>query len=429
MVGQEVLQVAPARIRKLLYPLYLLIVLLIAAALIAAFPQRQEVLLFVVLLLFLPGRVQGYFYRDFFRGRREMGVGEFDAALDHFSTFAENVRSRPWLKRLIWLSFGVYTTDIEAMTHNNLGACYLEKGEITKSKTALYRALEICPTYPIPYFNLALLYGLTGERREAVRCFQEAKRLGYDLSRFDQVLNSLSQGLANIEGGGSGQRSSIQSPSLLARASVLDSIGLLEDAEQLLTQAAKIGEPGANVTRALCLMRLGKLEEAKAALDKLPADNAADSAWGCYWAYVSDYEKALECEKRAIEKAENPSSALHANLAETLFLAGRLEEAGQAAQDALKIENSSAAKALLAQIALQEEDWSTALALSEESLAVSESGWGLEARAYALQALGRVEEATETFESFFEFGEVVRPLEGDLEERLAMARKKKSHDP
>ena len=27
------------------------------------------------------------------------------------------------------------------------------------------------------------------------------------------------------------------------------------------------------------------------------------------------------------------------------------------------------------------------------------------------------------------FGEVVRPLEGDLGERLAMARKKKSHDP
>lgn len=355
-----------------------------------------------------------------------MGVGEFDAALDHFSTFAENVRYRPWLKRLIWLSFGVYTTDIEAMTHNNLGACYLEKGEFTKSKTALYRALEICPTYPIPYFNLALLYGLTGERREAVRCFQEAKQLGYDLSRFDQVLNSLSQGLANIEGGDSGKPSgnNIQSPSLLARASVLESIGLLEDSEQLLAQAAKNQEPGADLTRAFCLMRLGRLEEAKATLDKLPADSTAESAWGCYWAYRRDYEKAAEYEKKAIEKAQQPSSALHANLAETLFLAGRLEEAKKAAQDALEIESSSAsAKALLAQIALREEDWDTALALSEESLAVSESGWGLEARAYALQALGKVEKATEAFESFLEFGEVVRPLEGDLGERLAAARK------
>jgi tetratricopeptide (TPR) repeat protein len=361
-------------------------VFLIVGVFILTFPQRHEILLIVALLLFLPGRVQGYYYRDFFRGRREMGLGEFESALGHFTKFAEDVSNRPWLKRLIWLSFGVYTTDIEAMTHNNLGACYLEKGELTKSKTALYRALEICPTYPIPYFNLALLYGLTGERREAVRCFQEAKRRGYDLSRFDQVLNSLSQGLANIEGGDSGQPSgnNIQSPSLLARASVLESIGLLEDSEQLLAQAAKNQEPGADLTRAFCLMRLGRLEEAKAALDKLPADSTA----------------------------------------------GRLEEAKKALEDALDVESSSApSKALLAQLALKEEKWETALALAEESLAMSESGWALEARAYALQALGKVEEATEAFESFLEFGEVVRPLEGDLGERLAMARREKSHAP
>ena len=228
--------------------------------------------------------------------------------------------------------------------------------------------------------------GLTGERREAVRCFQEAKRLGYDLSRFDQVLNSLSQGLATIEGGDSGQPSgnNIPSPSLLARASVLESIGLLEDSEQLLAQAAKNQEPGADLTRAFCLMRLGRLEEAKAALDKLPADSTA----------------------------------------------GRLEEAKKALEDALDVESSSApSKALLAQLALKEEKWETALALAEESLAMSESGWALEARAYALQALGKVEEATEAFESFLEFGEVVRPLEGDLGERLAMARREKSHAP
>ena len=362
-----------------------------------------------------------------------MGMGEVDSALEHFTSFAQTLENRPWIKRLIWLSFGVYTTDIEAMTYNNLGACYLEKGEFTRAKTSLYHALEICPNYPIPYFNLALLYGLTRERREAVRCFQEAKRLGYDLSRFDQVLNSLSQGLANLEGhSGQNPAATAQTPSLVARASVLESVRRLKDSEQLLAQAVQNQEPGAEVARASCLMRLGRLEEAKATLDKLPSHPmglVTASVWGCYWACLNNYEKALEYNRRCLEIAEEPSSRLHANTAETLLLLGRFEEAKSAAQTALEIENNSTAKALLAQIALKEEDWDTALALSEKSLAVSETGWGLETRAHALQALGRVEEATEAFESFFEFGEVVRPLEGDLGERLAMARKKKSHDP
>ena len=354
-----------------------------------------------------------------------MGMGEIDSALEHFTSFAETVECRPWIKRLIWLSFGVYTTDIEAMTHNNLGACYLEQGEFTKAKTSLYRALEICPTYPIPYFNLALVYGFTKERREAVRCFQEAKRLGYDMSRFDQVLNSLSQGLANIEGqSGRHFGHMAQSPSLVARASVLESVGLLEDSDQLLAQAIQDGEPGSAVARAWCLMRLEKLEEARAILDKLPAeptDIGTNSAWGCYWACVENYDQAIEYERQCIEVAEEPSSILHSNLAESLLLAGRIEDAKKTAQDALEIGRNSAADALLAQIALKEEKWELALSHSADSLAESESAWALEARAYALQALGKMEEATEAFESFLEFGAVVRPLEGDLGKRLAMA--------
>jgi tetratricopeptide (TPR) repeat protein len=418
---------APARVRKVLYPLYILLLLLAVLAVIYTFPKQDELIVLMVVLLFIPGRIQGHFYREFFRGRREMGAGNLDSALAHFTSFVEIVRRRSWTKRLIWLSFGVYTTDIEAMTYNNLGACYLEKGDLKQARTSLYQALEICPTYPIPFFNLALAYCLAGQRREAARSFRKAKQLGYDMGRVDQVLNSLGQRLADIEGysGPVTQDAETgQAQSNLTIQAFLNFCGMLEEADLLLAQAERDGEPGAQSERASCLMRLGRFEEARPLLQNLSrlGDPTANSLWGCYWACRGDYERALHHDDQAIAAETEPSAALLGNKAETLLLAGRLDGTEKTAREALDAGPCQSAHAVLAQVAVKEERWEEALSYADASLDSGESALALEARGYALRGLGRTEDAVEAFKMFLDLGELIRPLEARLQDRMETVR-------
>lgn len=186
---------APAQKRKILYPLFCIGVLTVALAA----PLSSSVRGVLVLLLLVPGRVQGYYWREFFRGRQAMSRQQHEVARDHFRRFLDLLQKRPWMKRLMWCGFGIYSWDIEAVTYNNLGAAALETGELAQSQVALERALSIDRNYPKANFNLGLLYARSDNPQRAKEYLAEARRLGFDAGQIDRALMGLAQGLAAVE--------------------------------------------------------------------------------------------------------------------------------------------------------------------------------------------------------------------------------------
>lgn len=154
----------------------------------------------IALLLFIPGRIQGYYYREFFRGRKLLAARKPDEAKAHFLRFQQQIQENPWQRKLVWLAWTVYTPDVEAMTYNNLAACALESGDWPAAETAARKALELDPQYPIPHVNLAIIRHLHGDPMAAEASMQTARDLGYSGGSIDQLVQSGMALLANVEG-------------------------------------------------------------------------------------------------------------------------------------------------------------------------------------------------------------------------------------
>jgi tetratricopeptide (TPR) repeat protein len=153
-------------------------------------------------VLLIPGRVQGHYYRDLFRGRRSIDEQQYEAGLFYTQRFLILIRERPKLKRLLWLGWPIYTDDAEAMALNNLGAAHLELGEWDAATAAFHEALGLDARYPMPCFNLALLAEAKGERSEAERLFHEAALRGLCNTSIDDLIHRAQSVLARIEGRG-----------------------------------------------------------------------------------------------------------------------------------------------------------------------------------------------------------------------------------
>ncbi len=188
---------------KLLYVCALVILGAIVAALVMYSPFDKVIVLiatFVVLLI--PGRIQGFVFRDHYRGRRLMGAGQFEEAIVYFERFLAQVREQPWKKHFIWFAWGIYSWDIEAMTLNNVGAALMNIDRFGDSKDRLEEALRVDPKYPVPYFNLAVLASAQGDEPQAREHISAAKALGYANTSMDRVINLGQMVLANLEGRG-----------------------------------------------------------------------------------------------------------------------------------------------------------------------------------------------------------------------------------
>jgi tetratricopeptide (TPR) repeat protein len=156
----------------------------------------------VALILIIPGRVQGILYRELFRGRLLLEQQRELEAIDHLQRFLADVRARPWLKRMIWLSWSVYTPDVEAMTLNNIGAANLSLGRFEEAERAFGEALALDQEYPLPHFSMAVLNELRGNRILAEEALAESKKLGYVGGAIDAIISRAQSVLARVEGSG-----------------------------------------------------------------------------------------------------------------------------------------------------------------------------------------------------------------------------------
>lgn len=187
---------------KALYAIAIGGALVVALALVTQHRSDTWVLLLVALAFLIPGRVQGFYYRDLFRGRRLLDSGHPAGAIVYFERFLAALRAAPWRRHLLWLSFSVYTPSAEAMTLNNLGAALLDVGRFEESERALQSAIAIDPQYSLPFFNLAVLHSVRGDQAMAERAAAESSRLGFTGGTMDIALGRAQSLLARLEGQG-----------------------------------------------------------------------------------------------------------------------------------------------------------------------------------------------------------------------------------
>ena len=156
----------------------------------------------VVVLLIVPGRVQGLLYRPLFRGQRALASQKPAQALADFHQFLQTIESQPWRKWALWLSWSIYTPHANAMGLNNVGAAHAAMGEIDTAEAAWRQALVVDPLYAIPHANLAATAASRGEADLAAKLLAEAARLGYSGGALDRATQRVQQLLARVESHG-----------------------------------------------------------------------------------------------------------------------------------------------------------------------------------------------------------------------------------
>ena len=187
---------------KVQYAVAIGLTLLLAAAVWWQFRDQRLMLVAIALVLFIPGRISGGLWRDLYRGRRLHGLGQHEASIESSRRFVRLLRARPYLRRLWWLAWSVYTRDPLAMAQNNIGAAQQELGRLEDAESSFRAALSADPEYPIPHYNLAVLYAMQDHPLKAEEHANSALRLGYPRSAVDRMLHEAAGLLARIEGRG-----------------------------------------------------------------------------------------------------------------------------------------------------------------------------------------------------------------------------------
>jgi len=198
---------------RLLYLISLLIFGAAALGIVVSLSPADRMLgvLVVVAVLLIPGRIQGFAFRDHYRGRRLLEAGQTEAAIKHCERFLAQIRAKPWQKRLIWFAGVIYSANIEAMTLNNLGVAHQHRGDWDESRRCLEQALSLDPQYPIPQFNLAVVAAACDDQNGSQQYLDEAHLLGYRRTRLDQVMQVAQQILASVEGRGEAANRDVES--------------------------------------------------------------------------------------------------------------------------------------------------------------------------------------------------------------------------
>jgi tetratricopeptide (TPR) repeat protein len=189
----------PTRL-KILYGVAVAVLIAVALAILKTSNFSPTAVVLLALLFLIPGRINGYFWRDFYTGRRMMDSGWNADAIKEFEKFLTSLRENPALKHLIWFVWGFYTRDVEAMTQNNIGAVLIREGNLDQAEERLAQALRLDNQYPIPYYNLALIGELRGDREAAAASLSTAQSLGYEQTNIDEIANKAASILATIEG-------------------------------------------------------------------------------------------------------------------------------------------------------------------------------------------------------------------------------------
>jgi len=186
---------------------YLILCGVLVAATLAAmdvylsyYPGQYGPVIVVALLFFLPGRVSSHFLKDLYRSRRFFDLERYDEAIERGEDFLETLRAEPWRSKLIYLTWSLYSWNVEAIARNNIGAASMMKGNADRARREFMAALARDPNYALPYANLAALEAAAGAQEESERLAALACRNGYSGRRTEKLVDRVAAAYAKLQG-------------------------------------------------------------------------------------------------------------------------------------------------------------------------------------------------------------------------------------
>jgi tetratricopeptide (TPR) repeat protein len=270
------------------------------------------------------------------------------------------------------------------------------------------------------HFEPGMIHSSRKDRLGAARCFHGARAAGLVALDFDAELARVARGVVRADPSAPGQTMVI--------ARLYANHGMLADALRCYAYEVSRGQNGALHEWLSCMLRAGRAGEVAAEVQQLlelGGDQVgAHMLAAAYHRALGDFERALQHQDRSLAMHGEPHPVLLAGKAETLYVAGRWTDSEATARQALDLDPSNTdALAILACLKVREKVWNEALAYAEAALAIDScQGYALEARAFALQGLGRRAEAAVAFVTFVDLVELMAPAEDGLDYRKKLAR-------
>ncbi|KXZ40725.1 hypothetical protein SAMN05661008_01463 [Alkalithermobacter thermoalcaliphilus JW-YL-7 = DSM 7308] len=160
---------------------YLIIVTLM---LFAALEKKYYIVLIPIISWILVERV---FWKNFHEGKKLMRKLKYKSAVEKFNEFLKDIENKPWLKKLRFLNYGVYTHNLKAMTYNNIGICYLESNLLNKATDYFEKAKQEDEQFCIPYYNLAIIELIKDNEEKAFENLKKSIKLGYNRVKMAQL--------------------------------------------------------------------------------------------------------------------------------------------------------------------------------------------------------------------------------------------------
>ncbi len=179
--------------KKYIFLFIIFDIVLISAVLVYFLDVPAYYLLISALLIFGLGRLVGYPLRDFYKGFSAMRNQKWGKAQNHFYRFLRELEEQPWRRNLMYYNFGNFTSEVDAMAHNNLGLTYLETNPLEKAEVHLKKAIGIDDQYSKAHYNLAVVYQLQKRLEESKVHFEKAVELGMDNVNYDQFVSNVQQ--------------------------------------------------------------------------------------------------------------------------------------------------------------------------------------------------------------------------------------------
>jgi tetratricopeptide (TPR) repeat protein len=138
--------------------------------------------------------------KDLYRCRRHVDREEYVAAIESGERFLATLRKHPWRARLIYLTWSLYTWNVEAMTRNNIGAAEMMRGRFAAAREQFDAALALDSGYALPYANLAIMASVEGDHTESERLMALAQRNGYAEKAVDRLVARAGAAYAGVQG-------------------------------------------------------------------------------------------------------------------------------------------------------------------------------------------------------------------------------------
>jgi tetratricopeptide (TPR) repeat protein len=164
------------------------------------FPGDYDTVFIVALIFFIPGRISSAFLKDLYRCRRHFDQQHYEEAIDRGWRFLRTLKAEPWRRKLIYLTWSLYTWNVEAMARNNIGASLMMLGSFEAARRELQAALAVDAGYALPYANLAAMAAAEGDREESARLVAMARHNGYAGRPVEKLLDRVGAAYAKMQG-------------------------------------------------------------------------------------------------------------------------------------------------------------------------------------------------------------------------------------